>query len=39
MKQKKCIKCGHEWLPRINDPKQCPRCKNYDWKIKIKDIK
>lgn len=26
---KKCKKCGHEWQPRIKNPKTCPKCKNY----------
>jgi predicted Zn-ribbon and HTH transcriptional regulator len=30
--QKKAVKCGHcdyEWTPRVDIPKQCPRCKRY----------
>ncbi len=28
----KCVKCGHEWLPRSSKmPKACPKCKHYDW--------
>ncbi len=26
-----CNQCGHEWTPRKAHPKQCPRCKRYDW--------
>jgi rubrerythrin len=22
----KCKKCGHEWIPRTNEPMVCPRC-------------
>ena len=37
----KCKKCGWEWIPRIETkPKQCPKCKLYDWdKPKRKYIK
>ena len=28
----KCSLCGHEWIKRVSDPKQCPKCKRYDWK-------
>jgi len=28
---KKCLKCGYEWGSIKGDPKQCPRCKRYDW--------
>lgn len=29
----KCVKCDHEWLPRVigRKPVQCPRCKTYKW--------
>lgn len=27
----KCDECGYEWVPRVGDPKACPRCKSYDW--------
>lgn len=27
----KCMKCGHEWVARIEAPKTCPACKNYNW--------
>lgn len=23
----KCPYCGYEWSPRVNKPKECPRCK------------
>ena len=30
----KCEKCGHEWIQRTEDkPKQCPKCKRYEWFI------
>jgi len=28
---KKCKKCGHEWLPRVKKPKECPECKSRSW--------
>lgn len=30
----KCQKCEHEWDSRTEEPKACPRCKQYDWKKK-----
>lgn len=27
-----CGKCGYEWIKRVKDPKQCPKCKQYEWK-------
>jgi len=30
MKQK-CKKCNYEWESKKEEPKQCPRCKRYDW--------
>ena len=29
----KCLKCGYEWksVSGTGTPKQCPRCKRYDW--------
>jgi len=32
MDKKECLRCGHEWLPRIEArPKSCPACKNRKW--------
>ena len=36
-----CNKCSYSWISREvleneNFPKQCPRCKSYDWNKKIK---
>jgi len=28
---KKCMKCGHEWIPRVPNPQRCPNCLSYDW--------
>jgi len=27
----KCKRCGHEWIPKIEDVKQCPKCKSARW--------
>ncbi len=32
--ENKCYLCGYEWDSRKEDPKQCPRCKRYDYKKK-----
>jgi len=33
MKKLKCKKCDHEWTPREDNPRQCPKCKSYYWNI------
>lgn len=32
MTEQKCNKCEHEWIARVEEPLQCPKCKRYDWK-------
>ena len=27
-----CKKCDYFWIPRTENSKQCPRCKNIRWK-------
>ena len=27
----KCKLCQYEWKSKVELPKQCPRCKRYDW--------
>ena len=27
----KCMKCGYEWTPKVDDPKECPECKSRYW--------
>ena len=27
-----CGKCGHSWVPRVEDPDLCPKCKSRHWK-------
>lgn len=32
--EKNCLRCGHRWIPiREDEPKVCPRCKSYKWKV------
>jgi len=31
----KCKLCKYEWASRKNKPKQCPRCKRYDYLAKV----
>lgn len=26
-----CSKCKHTWIPRIDCPAQCPKCKTYNY--------
>lgn len=34
----KCPKCGHEWRERVDEPKECPRCKaRLDREKKVKE--
>ena len=28
-----CRRCGHEWIPRKNDVRQCPKCKTAYWEL------
>ncbi len=40
MKMNKCKICGYDWESIVDKPKQCPRCKRYDWdKTNEKDKK
>ncbi len=36
--RQKCKRCGYEWGSWLKLPKQCPKCKRYDWN-KNKDNK
>jgi predicted Zn-ribbon and HTH transcriptional regulator len=31
LKKKRCVKCGWEWIPRTDNPAECPACKNRNW--------
>ena len=34
-----CKKCKHYWVSRIENPRQCPKCKNDYWdKPRIKEM-
>jgi len=26
-----CLRCGHEWVPRMVDVRLCPKCKSARW--------
>jgi hypothetical protein len=28
---KKCLRCGHEWISHLDNPKCCPGCKSPYW--------
>ena len=30
------MQCLFKWVPRIDNPKACPKCKRYDWNEKAK---
>ena len=30
----KCKFCSYEWSIRVDKPKQCPKCKRYDYELK-----
>lgn len=36
-----CKRCGYSWIPRTDQPKECPKCKALTWKTerKIKKAK
>lgn len=31
MMKQECTKCGYIWDSHLLSPKQCPKCKRYDW--------
>jgi predicted Zn-ribbon and HTH transcriptional regulator len=31
IKKLKCLRCGNEWVPRIEKVKLCPMCKSKYW--------
>ena len=31
MEKKKCLKCFHEWIGRVDNPRDCPNCKTTYW--------
>ena len=35
----KCKRCNHEWLGRVVNPIQCPKCKSLYWdKDRVREI-
>jgi predicted Zn-ribbon and HTH transcriptional regulator len=32
-----CIRCGHTWIPRVEEPKRCPNCSLRDWDGESRD--
>lgn len=26
-----CKRCNHKWIPKIEDVRQCPKCKSARW--------
>ena len=28
-----CKRCGYEWVSKVENPKQCPKCKQYYYNI------
>ena len=39
MENCKCKICGYFWVSYKGQPKQCPQCKRYDWKISFEELK
>lgn len=37
MNKLKCKRCGHEWVPRIDNPKVCGKCKSPYWNTERKN--
>lgn len=31
LKKLKCNRCGHEWVPRVEDVRVCPKCRSLRW--------
>lgn len=28
----RCMSCGHNWWPRVSNPKRCPKCRSTTWR-------
>ena len=35
IKEYECYRCGHTWIPRHTDVRQCPKCRSVCWDIKL----
>jgi len=31
----KCPYCNYEWVPRVPQPRKCPRCRNVLWRLEL----
>jgi len=31
-----CLRCGYQWEPKVDKPKNCPHCKSPRWDKKPK---
>ena len=38
-KKLKCLRCGHEWLPRTWEVFTCAKCKSAYWNVPRKEVK
>jgi len=34
----KCPYCGYEWVPRVPQPRKCPRCRNVIWRFDLREL-
>jgi uncharacterized OB-fold protein len=34
----RCPFCGYEWIPRVPEPKKCPRCHNVIWRLELREL-
>lgn len=39
MKKEKCLRCGYQWVKRMDKPIVCPRCKNPYWNLEKNNAK
>lgn len=41
MQKLECLRCGHKWVPRIDNPRVCPnpKCKSAWWDTPREDKK
>ena len=39
IKENKCFRCGHTWIPRKKRSIVCPKCKTPYWNIKKEEKK
>ena len=36
LKKYQCKRCGYFWYSQLENPKQCPKCKQYNWNTEKK---